>query len=173
VHRFAEVGAESSRKAADVTRSAAETLRTGAEQAQKIAETSTREMSRTWQATARAADEGTRESVAAAGRSVDIALRVGNAVAEGYQSILSTVAKYAQESVERNTQAYRTLFRLRSPADLLAHQSGLWRDNARHLLELGATLSEQSADTARKAAAGISDIGQAAADEAGKAERRA
>jgi len=152
-HKLAETSFESTRKVADVSRTTVETLRTGAEQAQKIAEASTRELSKTLHATARAADEGTRESVAVAGRTIDVALRVGNVVAEGYQSIVSTVAKYAQESVERNTAAYRTLFRLRSPSAFLAHQSNLWRDNTRHLLELSASLSVQSADTARKAAA--------------------
>lgn len=194
VDEAARVGESTTRRAADAARSIAEdTTRTGervveqtAQTGRKVfeagAETAHRGAEAAGQMFGSAQDAAKRttnqlqralglsseaqgEVISQTRENMDVMVKCGSVLADGFQSIVKEWMGLTQEVASRNANAMNALMRSRSLPDFYATQSNLLKDNVQLVLDRSVTISEMSARTAGDAMRKLTDRAEDAAQE--------
>ncbi|MBP2227484.1 hypothetical protein J2847_000764 [Azospirillum agricola] len=166
--RAVDEGAETGRRAfdagADLTRRGAETARDLAGTAQEVANRTTSQFQRTFGLSSEAQGEVMHQ----ARENMDVMVKCGSVLADGFQSIWKEWMGLAQEVATRNASAVNSLMRSRSVPDFYATQSSVLKENVQLVLDRSVKVSELSARTAHDAISKLANRAEDAARETGR-----
>ena len=161
VRDAAEASQQASRRSGEAVRQTAERANENASRiasdaadaSQQVAKRSAKQFDQMVSRQFEASQEATRHVQ----QNLDVLMRVGGVLTDGFQSILREWADYAQTAARRNVDGVNSLLRARTLQDLASVQSDLLALQLQLLLDSSVRISEVTAGLARDAAQGIND----------------
>jgi phasin family protein len=165
--RMAEAGEQTARASADVAQRNSETFQhaweSGSELASDIARRSSEQLARAFGI----GGEGTEKAAEQSSRNLEAIVRSGNILAQGAQEVSREYFELARKAVAHNFEWFDALARCRTPQDLVAAQSKIWRDNLQDLLDTTRRTAEVSVRIADDAARRMSETAEETARRTG------
>jgi hypothetical protein len=116
--------------------------RSGLDMASHFADRSSSQIARSMGLTDEKAHQATEQS----SRNLDAIVHSSRAYADALQSISRELSSFCRERLDRNMEKMNALMRSRTPQELIAAQSDLFRDNLEGILQTSRRVAEASVD---------------------------
>src|SRR5262249_56357576 len=116
--------------------------RSGLDMASHFADRSSSQIARSMGLTDEEAHQATEQS----SRNIDAIVHSSRAYADALQSISRELSSFCRERLDRNMEKMNALMRSRTPQELIAAQSDLFRDNLEGILQTSRRVAEASVD---------------------------
>lgn len=91
-------------------------------------------------------DEKAHQATEQSSRNLDAIVHSSRAYADALQSISRELSSFCRERLDRNMEKMNALMRSRTPQELIAAQSDLFRDNLEGILQTSRRVAEASVD---------------------------
>jgi hypothetical protein len=91
-------------------------------------------------------DEKAHQATEQSSRNIDAIVHSSRAYADALQSISRELSSFCRERLDRNMEKMNALMRSRTPQELIAAQSDLFRDNLEGILQTSRRVAEASVD---------------------------
>jgi len=154
----ADAGAGAARAGADLFQRNAETMqeawRSGSKMASQLTEQSVQGFARAFGMSGERAEQAAAQS----SRNMECFVQSGTVIAGAMQNISREMIDFTRKRVEQNLQRVDALANCRTPQEILAAQSDLFRDNLEDFVQSMRRISEISAEMADEAARRMSDL---------------
>jgi phasin family protein len=157
---MAEVGEHTARAGAEITQRSAESWQqawqSGSELATDLTRRSTDQFARAFGFGGEEVEKAAEQS----SRNLEAIVRSSNLLAQGAQEVSREYFEFARKAVAHNFEWLDALTRCRTPHDLIAAQSKVWRDNLQDFLDVTRRTGEVATRMADQAAQRMSEAAE-------------